>query len=120
MSNFVPEKKYLRHVLLFFFINKKAVLSHCFLVETYGEHTSLIGTCETFNSGNFNVKDSERSGKPQKCENEQWQELLDDDPIQTQQQLAKDLNVSQETISGRLRVMGKINKQDKLVPQEIE
>ena len=38
------------------------------------------------------------------------QEALDDDPTQTQQQLAESLNVSQETISWRLRAMGKINK----------
>ncbi|KAL6268313.1 hypothetical protein P5V15_001439 [Pogonomyrmex californicus] len=60
--------------------------------------------------GDFNVKDSERSGRPQKCEDEQLQELLDDDPTQTQRQLAEALHVSQETISRRLRAMGKINK----------
>ena len=41
---------------------------------------------------------------------------LDDDPTQTQQQLTEALNVSQETISRRLRAMGKINKIGKWVP----
>ena len=41
---------------------------------------------------------------------------MDDDPTQTQQQLAEALNVSQEKISRRLRVMGKINKIGKWVP----
>ena len=41
---------------------------------------------------------------------------LDDDPTQTQKQLVEALNVSQETISGRLRAMGKINKIGKWVP----
>ncbi|GFR29016.1 atrial natriuretic peptide receptor 2 [Trichonephila clavata] len=72
-------------------------------------------TCETcfiqFKSGDFNLKDCERSGRTQSCENEQMRDLLDDDPTQTQQQLAKALNVSQETISRRLRAMGQINKQ---------
>jgi len=62
--------------------------------------------CETwfrqFGSGDFNVKDSARSGRPQKCENEKLQVLLEDGSNQTQQQLAKALNVSQETISRRL------------------
>lgn len=44
---------------------------------------------------NFNVKDSAHSGRPQKCEDEQLQVLLDDDPTQTQQQLAEALNVTQ-------------------------
>ncbi|KAL6255560.1 hypothetical protein P5V15_013904 [Pogonomyrmex californicus] len=114
MSSFVPEKEHLRHALLFLFNQKKkAVESHRLLVETY-EHAPSIRTCETwfrqFKSGDFYVKDSERSGRPQKCEDEQLQELLDDDPTQTQRQLAEALHVSQETISRRLRAMGKINK----------
>ena len=124
MSKFVPEKEHLQHVLLFLFNQKKkAVESHRVLVETYGEHAPSIRTCETwfrqFKSGDFNVKDSERSGRPQKCENEQLEVLLEDDPTQTQQQLAKALNVSQETISRRLRVMGKINKLGKWVPHDL-
>ncbi|KAL6254762.1 hypothetical protein P5V15_014091 [Pogonomyrmex californicus] len=75
---------------------KKAVESHRLLVETYGEHAPSIRTYETwfrqFKSGDFNVKDSECSGRPQKCEDEQLQELLDDDPTQTQRQLAEALH----------------------------
>ncbi|KAL6253713.1 hypothetical protein P5V15_015528 [Pogonomyrmex californicus] len=122
MSSFVPEKEHLRHALLFN-QKKKAVESHRLLVETYGEHAPSIRTCETwfrqFKSGDFNVKDSERSGRPQKCEDEQLQELLDDDPTQTQRQLAEALHVSQETISRRLRAMGKINKLGKWVPHNL-
>lgn len=115
MSSFVPEKEHLRHALLFLFNQKKkAAESQRLLVETYGEHAPSIRTCETwfrqFKSGDFNVKDSERSGRSQKFEDEQLQELLDDDPTQTQRQLAEALQVSQETISRRLRVMGKIHK----------
>ncbi|KAL6254751.1 hypothetical protein P5V15_014077 [Pogonomyrmex californicus] len=79
MSSFVPEKEHLRHALLFLFNQKKkAVESHRLLVETYGEHAPSIRTCETwfrqFKSGDFNVKDSERSGRPQKCKDEQLQD----------------------------------------------
>ena len=65
------------------------------------------------------MKDSERSGRPQKCKDKQLQELLDDDPTQTQQQLAKALNVSQETISRRLRAVGKIYKLGKWFPHDL-
>jgi hypothetical protein len=44
------------------------------------------------------------------------QAALNDDPTQTQQQLAEALNVSQEIISRCLRAMGKINKIGKWVP----
>ena len=40
----------------------------------------------------------------------QMQAALDDDPTQTQQQLAEALNVSQEIIRRHLQAMGKINK----------
>lgn len=93
------------------------------LVEIYSEHALSIRTCETwfrkFKSGDFNVNDSERSGRPQKCEDEQLQELLDDDPTQTQQQLAESLNVTQETISRRLRAMRKIIKLGRWVPHDL-
>ncbi|GFX14721.1 mariner Mos1 transposase [Trichonephila clavipes] len=36
--------------------------------------------------------------------------IVDDDPTQSQRQLAKALNMSQERINRRLRAMGKINK----------
>lgn len=69
ISNFVFEKEHLRHALLFLFNqNKKYDKSHHLLVETYGEQAPSIRTCKTwfrqFKSGDFNVKDSERSGRP--------------------------------------------------------
>lgn len=93
MSSFVPGKEHLRHAMLFLFNqNKKAVECHRLLEETYGEHAPSIRTCETwfrhFKQGDFDVKDSARSGRPQKCEDKELQALLDDDPTQTQQQLA--------------------------------
>ena len=71
ISNFVPENKHSRHPLLFLFHQKKkAAESHRLLVETYGEHAPSIKSCETwfrkFKSGDFEVRDSERSGRPKK------------------------------------------------------
>ncbi|GFX30031.1 mariner Mos1 transposase [Trichonephila clavipes] len=62
---------------------------------------------------------TESSGRSQKWKNEQLHELLDDDPTQTQQQLARALNMAQETISRRLQATGKINKLDKWVPHNL-
>ena len=71
MSIFVPEKEHLLHTLLFLFNpNKKAVENHILLVESYGEHSPSIRTCDTwfrqFKDGNFNVKNKTakmRNGK---------------------------------------------------------
>ena len=49
MSSFVPSESHLRHSLLFLFHQKKkAAEAHRLLVETYGEHTPVIRTCETW------------------------------------------------------------------------
>ena len=78
-------------------------------MEIYGGHVSLIWTyeawCWQFKSGDFNVKESERSGRSQKCEDKQLQEILDDEPTQTQRQLAEALYMSEETFSRRFQAM---------------
>lgn len=50
-----------------------------------------------------NVEDKERSGRPKKFEEEELEALLDEDPCQTQEELAKSLRVTQSTISMRLK-----------------
>ena len=47
MSNFVPEKVFLRGILLHYFNMKKtAAKSHRILVEVYGEHALAERTCQ--------------------------------------------------------------------------
>lgn len=62
---------------------------------------------DNLKSGDFNVKDRDSSGRPEKFEGGQLQELLDDDPTVTQGQLAEALHASQEAISRRSRAMVK-------------
>lgn len=124
MSSFEPNKEHLRHVLLFLFSQKKkAADSHRILVETYGELALSKKTCELwfqrFRSGDFDVKDKERPGQPKKFEDAEVQALLDEDDTQTQQQLAETLQVAQHTISDRLRAMGKIRKEGKWIPHQL-
>lgn len=68
MSSFVVEKEYLQHALLFLFHQKKNIDSRRLPIETYGKHALSIRI-----SGNFNVNDSERPGRSQKCEDEKLQ-----------------------------------------------
>ena len=67
MSNFVPEKVFLRGALLHYFNMKKtAAESHRILVEVYGEHALAERTCQKwfarFKSVDFGLKDEERPG----------------------------------------------------------
>ena len=93
------------------------------LVETYGEHASVIRTCETrfrqFKSGDFDLTDNEHPGAAKKFEDEELQALLDETPTQSQQQLTQTLNVTRGAICQRLKAMGKIEKYGKWVPHQL-
>ena len=91
MSNFVPEKVFLRGVLLHYFNMKK--------------------TAARFKSGDFGLEGEERPGQPKKFEDEELQALLDEDCCHTQEELAESLGVTQAAISKRLKAAGYIQKQ---------
>ncbi|VVC34836.1 Ribonuclease H-like domain,Transposase, type 1,Winged helix-turn-helix DNA-binding domain, partial [Cinara cedri] len=95
-------------------MKKKAAESQSILVEVYGVHVLAEHTCQKwfarFKSGNFDLEDDERPGQPKKFEDHELETLLDQDPSQTQEELAKSLGVAQQTISNRLKAMGMIRK----------
>ena len=100
MSTFEPNKHHLREVLIFCFKWKKtAAKAHRMLVEVYGDSASSDKTCREwfrrFKSGDFDVEDKERSGRPRAFEGEELQALVDEDLCQTQKQLAEALNCAQ-------------------------
>ena len=116
MSNFLPEKVFLRGVLLHYFnIKKTAAESYRILVEVYGEHAVAERTCQKWfsrlKSGDFGLKDKERPGQPKKFEGEELEALLDEDCCQTQEELAKSLRITQAAILKRLKAAGYIQKQ---------
>lgn len=124
MSNLVSEKREMRTALLFCFrLKKTAAESHRMLVQAYGDNALSETTCRDwfrrFKSGDFDVGDKERPGQPKKFEDTELQSLLDEDDTQTQEQLAKQLGVAQQTVSDRLKAMGKIQKEGKWVPHEL-
>jgi [histone H3]-lysine36 N-dimethyltransferase SETMAR len=124
MENFVPTKQHLREVLLHYFFLKKSAAESCRLLsETYGEHSPSIKTCEywfrRFKTNDFDVSDKERSGAPKKNSDAELEALLDEDPCQTQTELAIALNVTQPAISQRLHSMGMVQKEGNWVPYEL-
>jgi len=66
------------------------------------------------------VRNEERGKPPKKFEDSELQALLDEDDAQTQQQqLADQLNETQEAVFIRLKSMGKLQKMGKWVPHEL-
>lgn len=125
MSNFVPNKPFLRGILLHYFIQKKsAAEAHRILVETYRDHALSERTCRDwfnrFKNGDFNVQDRERSGASKKFQDEELETLLDEDPCQTQSDVAKSLGVDRTTVSKRMSALGMIQKEGSWVPYELK
>ena len=69
----MPNKVYLRDILLHNFIqNKSAAEAHRILVETYGDKALSDTTCRDwfrrFKNNDFKLEDKERCGAPKKFE----------------------------------------------------
>lgn len=125
MTDFVPSKRHLREVLLFFFHSKKtAAEAHRELLKVYGDAALSETTCRDwfrlFKEGDFNVQDRPREGKPKIFEGVELEALLDEDPCQTQDQLASELGVTRQAISKRFHALGMIQKQGTWVPYELK
>ncbi|KAG5320448.1 MOS1T transposase, partial [Pseudoatta argentina] len=121
MSIFVPNKVYLRGILLHYFIQKKsAAEAHRILVQTYGDNALSDTTCRDwfrrFKNNDFELEDKERSGAPKKFQDKELEQLLDEDPSQTLSELGKILQVDESTVSKRLKGLGMIQKQGHWVP----
>ncbi|KAG5319700.1 MOS1T transposase, partial [Pseudoatta argentina] len=121
---FVPNKMYLRGILLHYFIQKKsAAEAHRILVQTYGDNALSDTTCRDwfrrFKNNDFELEDKERSGAPKKFQDKELEQLLDEDPSQTLSELGKILQVDESTVSKRLKGLGMIQKQGHWVPYEL-
>ncbi|KAG5319593.1 MOS1T transposase, partial [Pseudoatta argentina] len=125
MSIFVPNKVYLRGILLHYFIQKKsAAEAHRILVQTYGDNALSDTTCRDwfrrFKNNDFELEDKERSGAPKKFQDKELEQLLDEDSSQTLSELGKMLQVDESTVSKRLKGLGMIQKQGHWVPYELK
>ena len=125
MSTFVPNKVYLRRILLHYFIpNKSAAEAHKILVAIYGDNALSGTTCSDwfrhFNNNNFKLENKKCFGAPKKFEDKEFEEILDEDRSQTLAELGKTLQVDESTVSKRLKVLGMIQKQGYWVPYELK
>lgn len=124
MSSFVPEKVFLRGLILHHFLAKKTPAeTHRLLVDVYGVHAPSANTCERwfnkFRKNDFNLSDKEHGKPAKKFEDAELEQLLDEDPCQTQQELAAALGVTQACVSQRLQAMGMVQKQGNWVPHDL-
>lgn len=101
-------------LLLLFDMKKTAAEAHRMLSDTYDEQAPSERSCrdwfKRFKNGDFDMKDKPRPGQPRKVEDADLQELLDENPDQTTNELATELNVTRSTISRHLNKIRKLRK----------
>lgn len=115
------ENMHLRHCLLFAFqLKKTAYEATCMVNSGLGEGAVTYKTAKKwfsrFRGGNFDLSDSERPGGSKRFLDEDLENLLNENSLQTQQDLAKQLGVTQQAISLRLKQLGMIQKACRWVP----
>lgn len=116
-----PKKVYLREVLFHYFNMKYTVYqSYNILLHIYGDQSLGIRKCykwhKQFKSRNFDFVVEKQAGPPKKFEDVQLKVLLIENHSQTQEILAKRLNVTQRAISHRLKALGFIRRAGKWIP----
>ena len=116
ISDFVPNNRHLREVLIFFFYSKKTVdEAHWKLQKVYEDAARSETTCRDwfrrFKDGDFDVDDRPHKGRPKTFEDAEMEALLDEDPCQTQEEIASALGITRQAISKRLHALGMIQKQ---------
>ena len=110
ISDFVPNNRHLRKVLIFFLHSKKtAAEAHRELQKVYWDDAPSETTCRDwfrrFKDGDFHVDDHPREGRPKTFEDAELEALLDEDSCQTQEDLASALGVTHQAISKRLHAL---------------
>ena len=125
ISDFVPNNCHLREVLIFFTHSKKtAAKAHRELQKVYRDAALSETTCRDwfrcFKDGDFDVDDHPREGRPKAFEDAELEALLDEDPCQTQEELALALGVTRQAIYKRLYALGMIKKQCTWFPYDLK
>ena len=124
MSAYEPNSRHLQVLIFCFNMKKSATGTHRMLSNTYGEAAISERTnrdwFQRFRNGDFDVEEQHGGGSKKVFEDAELEALLDQDSCQMQQELAGSLGVTQQAISKRLKVMGRIEKQGNWVPYELK
>lgn len=97
------DKQHFRHILLFYYRKgKNAVQARKKLTDVYGEGVLTVRQCQNwfakFRSGNFDVEDAPRSGRPVEADKDAIKALVDANRRITTREIGLRLNLSNSTV----------------------
>lgn len=119
------KNEHFRHILLFYFRKgKNAAQAAKKLRDVYGEEALKERQCrnwfDKFRSGDFSLKDEQRSGRPDELDDDQIKAIIESDRHVTVREIAKKLNVSHTAIEKHLKRMKLVKKLDIWVPHDLK
>ncbi|GFV55827.1 histone-lysine N-methyltransferase SETMAR [Trichonephila clavipes] len=115
------DKQHFRHFLLFYYKKgKKAVQARKKLTDVYGEGVLTVRQCQNwfakFRSGNFDIEDAPRSGRPVEVDKDVIKSLVDANRRITTCEIGLRLNLSNSTVYYRLKSLGLSSKLNVWIP----
>ncbi|GFU01364.1 histone-lysine N-methyltransferase SETMAR [Trichonephila clavipes] len=105
------DKQHFRHILLFYYRKgKNAVQARKKLTDVYGEGVLTVRQYNywfaKFRSGNFDVEDAPRSGRPVEADKDAIKALVDANRRITTREIGLRLNLSNSTVYDHLKSLG--------------
>ncbi|GFX95435.1 histone-lysine N-methyltransferase SETMAR [Trichonephila clavipes] len=113
------DKQHFRHILLFYYRKgKNAVQARKKLTDVDGEGVLTVrqNWFAKFRSGNFDVEDAPRSGRPVEADKDTIKALVDGDRRITTREIGLRLNLSNSTVYDHLKGLGLSSKLGVWVP----
>lgn len=113
-----------RHILLYYFRKgKNASQAHKKLCAVYGNEALKERQCQNwfakFRSGDFSLKNVQRSGRPIEVDETHIKAIIDSDRHSTTREIAEKLNVSHTCIQKKLKQLDYVKKLDLWVPHQL-
>jgi len=123
MANVKSDDTHLRHCMLFLFRQKiNATEATRIICSVYGD-VLKVNKCQRwfrkFGSGNFDISDGPRSGRPTELDDDMLKAIVELDPRQSIQELSDKLNSSWSTVQEHLAKIGKVSRQGIWIPHNL-